>query len=70
MLRLFRLVFLGPMRLPEGSEEHMHDLTAREIIVLLPLLILVFVLGIFPNLLLESLDQFSAELLAGLNNGR
>lgn len=66
MLRMFRLVFLGPLKMPEGSEEHMHDLNAREVILLLPLLILVFVLGLKPDLLTDGLYEVSKELLAGV----
>jgi len=66
MLRLFRLVFLGPLKLPEGSEEHMHDLTAREIILLSPLMILVFVLGIKPEYLMDGLNEFTSKLI-GMN---
>ncbi|MGE4158780.1 MAG: NuoM family protein [Planctomycetota bacterium] len=59
MLRLVRLVFFGEFRAPRGSEEHLHDLSAREILVLLPLLALVFVLGIKPSLLTNFLPSFS-----------
>lgn len=62
MLRMFRLVFLGAVKLPEGSEEHMHDLNAREIVLLAPLIILVFVLGIKPEYLTDSLSAVSTTL--------
>jgi NADH-quinone oxidoreductase subunit M len=62
MLRLFRLVFLGKLKMPEGSEEQMKDLNAREVALLLPLLVLVFLLGIKPDLLMNSLNIVSRQL--------
>ena len=54
--------------MPEGSEEHMHDLNTREVVLLLPLLILVFVLGIKPGLLMDSLADVAA-IIAPVTDG-
>lgn len=60
MLRLVRLVFYGEFRAPKGSEDHLHDLSAREILVLLPLLASVFIFGIKPSWLTDFLPKFDS----------
>jgi NADH-quinone oxidoreductase subunit M len=46
LLFMFEKVFLGPVTQPENNS--MKDLSLREIVTLLPLLILIFWIGVFP----------------------
>ncbi len=50
MLVLYQRTFFGPITKTEN--EKLTDLTLREIIVFVPLIIMMFVMGIFPNLFL------------------
>jgi NADH-quinone oxidoreductase subunit M len=52
MLNLFRKAFAGPVDRPENRS--LPDLRRREVVVLLPLVIMMFVIGILPNLVLLS----------------
>jgi NADH-quinone oxidoreductase subunit M len=50
MLWLIQRVFFGPMREPSTGDRHeVHDLSGREILALLPLAVLVFWIGIYPQ---------------------
>jgi NADH-quinone oxidoreductase subunit M len=51
MLSVTRRMFFGPLENPKNKR--LKDVNSREIVVLAPLVILIFVLGLFPNLLLE-----------------
>jgi len=64
LLKMFEKVFLGPVTLEENKG--LLDLNAREIITLLPLLVLMFVIGIFPNLLLNIINPTVEHILAPL----
>jgi NADH-quinone oxidoreductase subunit M len=44
-LRIMQRVFYGP---PRDSTHHMHDLTAREKLILIPMVICIIALGLFP----------------------
>ncbi len=50
MLGVVQKVFFGPITIKEN--EHLEDINRRELVAVSPLLILVFVIGLFPNLLL------------------
>lgn len=54
MLWMFQRVMFGPVTNPEN--EHMSDLNAREWGYLTPLLVLMVVMGLFPNLFLKPMD--------------
>ncbi len=60
MLWMFQRVMLGPIRHLEN--EKLKDLTFREAVVLLPLVMSIFVMGIFPSLIMDkmefSIDRF------------
>jgi NADH-quinone oxidoreductase subunit M len=60
MLKLFRQTFAGPLARPENRT--LPDLRPREALILLPLVILIFVIGIMPNLILRSTDR-SVDLM-------
>ena len=64
LLKMFEKVFLGPVTLEENKG--LLDLNAIEIITLLPLLVLMFVIGIFPNLLLNIINPTVEHILAPL----
>jgi NADH-quinone oxidoreductase subunit M len=51
MLNLFRKAFAGPLARAENRS--LPDLRRREVVVLLPLVILMFLIGILPNLILR-----------------
>lgn len=61
MLALYRSLVFGPTK--DGLEEGMPDLTFREGLVLAPLLILVFVLGIYPAPVLNLMEPVSQRSL-------
>jgi NADH-quinone oxidoreductase subunit M len=62
MLDWFRKAFLGPLDRPENRT--LPDLRRREALVLLPLVILMFVVGILPNLVLQPTSTTVNDLLA------
>ena len=62
MLTMFRQVMHGPLDKPANRE--LKDLSAREIAVLVPIIILIFLIGIFPNLFLDKMGTSVAALLA------
>ena len=62
MLTMFRQVMHGPLDKPANQE--LKDLSAREIAVLVPIVILIFLIGIFPNLFLSKMGTSVAALLA------
>jgi NADH-quinone oxidoreductase subunit M len=61
MLNLFRRVFAGP--LDRAENRILPDLDRREAMVLLPLVILMFVIGILPNLVLDTTATTVSDLL-------
>ena len=62
MLTMFRQVMHGPLDKPANRE--LKDLSAREIAVLVPIVVLIFLIGIFPNLFLAKINTSVAALLA------
>ncbi|MBM4361926.1 MAG: NADH-quinone oxidoreductase subunit M [Deltaproteobacteria bacterium] len=70
MLHVVQKMFFGPVDNPKNA--HLADLTPRETIALAPLIALIFVIGLFPGLLLSrmgdgvtaSLEQFVQGRLA------
>jgi NADH-quinone oxidoreductase subunit M len=61
MLTMFRRVMHGPLDKPANRE--LKDLSAREIAVLVPIVILIFLIGIFPNLFFDKMGASVAALL-------
>ena len=61
MLLMYERVMLGPITVEENN--HLPDLSSREWVVMLPLLVAVFVLGVFPQPLLDSFKPSVARLL-------
>ena len=62
MLTMFRRVMHGPLDKP--ANQGLKDLSAREIAVLVPIVILIFLIGVFPNLLFDKMAASVAALLA------
>jgi NADH-quinone oxidoreductase subunit M len=65
LLSAFRQVAQGPITNPANNAENLPDLRTNEIAMLLPLVILFFIIGLFPNLFLDKINP-SVEAL--LNN--
>lgn len=61
MLNLFRRVFAGP--LDRAENRTLPDLRRREVAVLMPLVVLMFVFGILPNLILDVTATTVSNLL-------
>jgi NADH-quinone oxidoreductase subunit M len=67
LLWAIRLMLHGPLTRPEN--QNLRDLTAREVITLVPLIILFFVIGLFPNLFFDKINP-SAQAVAEAANQR
>jgi NADH-quinone oxidoreductase subunit M len=67
MLTLVQRMFFGPLSNPKN--EKLKDLTTRETLALAPLVVLVFVLGLFPNILLERMRPSVAAALEDFEAG-
>jgi NADH-quinone oxidoreductase subunit M len=61
MLNLFRKAFAGPLSRPENRG--LTDLRAQEALVILPLVALVLVIGILPNLILHPTQAAVVDML-------
>jgi NADH-quinone oxidoreductase subunit M len=62
MLTMFRRVMHGPLDKPTNQE--LQDLTIREIAVLVPIAVLIFLIGVLPNLFFDKMGASVAALLA------
>ena len=62
MLTLYQKVFLGPMTNPEVKATK--DLGARELLTLAPLIAAIFVLGVFPQPVLDFIQKPVADFVA------
>jgi len=61
MLWMFQRVMFGELKNPANKE--VKDLSAREIILMLPLLLFVFWIGIYPNIFFEKMNPALEQLL-------
>lgn len=61
MLWMFQRVMLGPLHNPQNRK--LPDMTARESLVMLPMLAMAFWLGIFPNTFLQHIDPAVTQML-------
>jgi NADH-quinone oxidoreductase subunit M len=68
MLSVVQKVFFGPLDNPKN--QHLEDLNPRETIALAPLAALVFVLGLFPSLFLDRMQDSVAGVLDSYVQGR
>lgn len=62
LLTAFRRIAQGPLTNPENDAEHLPDLRRGEVAMLLPLVLLFFLIGLFPNLFLDKINP-SVEAL-------
>jgi NADH-quinone oxidoreductase subunit M len=64
LLHMFEKVFLGPLTRPENRL--LKDLSAREIVTLVPLLVMIFWIGLYPqpffNLIAPAVEKLSASI--------
>ena len=67
MLWMFQRVMFGPVQ--HAENEKLQDLSLREIIVLLPLVVAIFVMGIFPNYFFEKMDPAIQRFLNRSSTG-
>ena len=67
MLWMYQRVFLG--KLANDKNRGLPDLSLREIVVLLPIVIFMFWLGVQPGLILDRVEASVASVLAPLNGG-
>jgi NADH-quinone oxidoreductase subunit M len=61
MLTMFQKIFLGPTDKPEN--QMLRDLNAREVITLVPLIILIFWIGLYPKPFFRVLEEPVARLV-------
>jgi NADH-quinone oxidoreductase subunit M len=68
MLSVVQKVFFGPLDNPKNA--HLSDLNTRETIALAPLLVLVFAVGLFPNVLLSRMHESVVGVVGRYVEGR
>jgi NADH-quinone oxidoreductase subunit M len=68
MLSVVQKVFFGPLTNPKN--EHLEDLNVRESVSLAPLLVLIFVIGFFPSLLLDRMGDSVTSAIDRYIEGR
>jgi len=68
MLSLYRRVMFGAF--DEQKNGDLTDLTMRERVVFAPLLVLVFLIGLYPQPMLEKIEPSSAAILQSVQRGR
>jgi NADH-quinone oxidoreductase subunit M len=68
MLSVVQKVFFGPLDNPKN--EHLSDLNTRETVALAPLLVLVFVVGLFPGVLLDRMHDTVVGVVGRYVDGR
>jgi NADH-quinone oxidoreductase subunit M len=62
MLWMFQRVMFGPITHPENKT--LKDLNLREVLVLAPLVIMIFVMGVVPNYFFNKMDPSIARLMS------
>jgi NADH-quinone oxidoreductase subunit M len=66
LLWLYQRVFFGPVTNPKN--EKLHDLTPREVLTFVPLLIMAFWIGLYPKPFFEILEQPVNQIVRNINN--
>jgi len=68
MLHVVQQMFFGPLKNPKN--EHLEDMNRRETLALAPLIALVFVIGLFPNIFLSRMTDSVNAVIEGFVQGR
>jgi NADH-quinone oxidoreductase subunit M len=68
LLWLYQRVFFGTVTNPKN--EKLHDLTPREVLTFVPLLIMAFWIGLYPKPFLQILEQPVNQIVQNVNNPR
>jgi NADH-quinone oxidoreductase subunit M len=63
LLTAFRKIAQGPITNPDNDSAHLTDLRPNEIALVVPLVVLFFVIGLFPNLFLDKINPSVQQLL-------
>jgi len=66
LLWLYQRVFFGTVTNPKN--EKLHDLTPREVLTFVPLLIMAFWIGLYPKPFLQILDQPATQIVQSVTN--
>jgi len=61
MLWMFQRVMFGELKNPKNAE--LKDLSAREVVLMLPLLLFVFWIGVYPNTFFEKMNPAIEQLI-------
>lgn len=69
MLMAFRKMAQGEITNPENDKAHLKDLRFDEVLMVLPLVLLFFVIGLFPNLFFDKINP-SVEAMVSLQQAR
>ncbi len=62
MLTVVQKVFFGPIT--KAENKHLTDINGRELIAVAPLVIMMFVIGLFPNIFLKGIQGATSRVLA------
>jgi len=65
MLWMFQRVMFGELKNP--ANQNLKDLSAREIILMVPLLVFVFWIGVYPNIFFEKMNPSLEKLIEQIN---
>lgn len=63
LLAAFRKMAQGPITNPANDRSNLKDLNVKELIMVVPLILLFFVIGLFPNLLFNKINPSVEEML-------
>lgn len=64
LLTAYRKMAQGEITKPENDKQHLKDLRFDEVLLLLPLVLLFFVIGLFPNLFFDKINPSVEALVA------
>jgi len=68
MLWMYQRVMFGTVT--NAANENLKDLSAREIVVMMPLLVFVFWIGVYPNTFFDKMNPAIEQLLSQMNNNK
>jgi NADH-quinone oxidoreductase subunit M len=76
MLWMYQRIFFGPLKEPITPEQHaeVHDLSAREIVALVPLMVFIVWIGVYPRFFLDrmspTVERMTASVQSIANNAQ